>query len=257
VDVGPPVVADAQASELVEPGKRPLHDPPPPAQPTPVPGATHGEPRYDMPRPQPTPNRRRVVATIPKHAVRPLPRSPAFAAQRGNRIHQRQGFLRVIPVRAGQTNRERHAATVANQMTLAPALGSIGRIGTGLLAGIHRTHGATIDHCLRPINSAVARQPIEYREVDEIPHTGQLPVAQASPARHPRTAAQFLRQHLPRDSAAKDKENAGQTRTIRYARPSTFWPAGWNRQERFDKIPQRIGKLRDGHGRPEYRAASG
>ena len=26
-----------------------------------------------------------------------------------NRIHQRQGLLRVIPVRAGQANRERHA----------------------------------------------------------------------------------------------------------------------------------------------------
>jgi hypothetical protein len=60
-----------------------------------VPGATHGEPRHDMSRPQPTPNRRRVVATIAKHTVRPLPRSPAFAAQRGNRIHQRQGFFSV------------------------------------------------------------------------------------------------------------------------------------------------------------------
>jgi transposase len=37
--------------------------------------------RHDMPRPQPTPNRRRIVAAIPKHAVRSLPRSPAFAVQ--------------------------------------------------------------------------------------------------------------------------------------------------------------------------------
>src|SRR6266850_2767526 len=48
MDVGPLVVTDAQASELVEPGKRPLHDPPPPAQPTPVRGTTHSDPRYDM-----------------------------------------------------------------------------------------------------------------------------------------------------------------------------------------------------------------
>jgi hypothetical protein len=137
----PLVIPNAETAKLIQPGKRPLHDPPPPAQPTPVRGTTHGEPRHDMPRPQPTPNRRRVVATIPKHTVRPLPRSPAFAVQRGNRIYQRQGFLRVVPVRAGQTNRERHAAPVANQMTLAPALGSIGGIGTGLLSGIHRAHG--------------------------------------------------------------------------------------------------------------------
>jgi hypothetical protein len=76
-------------------------------------------------------------------------------------------------------------------------------------------------------------------------------------SRHPRTAAQFLRQHLPRDAAAKDKENAGQTRTIRYARPSAFGSTGWNRQERFDKVPQRIGEQRDSHSRPEYRPAYG
>jgi hypothetical protein len=34
-----------------------------------------------------------------------VPRSPALAVQRGNRIDQRQGFLRVVPVRAGQANR--------------------------------------------------------------------------------------------------------------------------------------------------------
>src|SRR5437016_1876406 len=92
VVVGPLVITDAQASELVEPRKRPFHVPPPPAQLTPVRGTTHGDPRYDMPRPQPTTNRRSVVAAIPEHRVRPLPGPPAFAVQRRNRIHQRQGF---------------------------------------------------------------------------------------------------------------------------------------------------------------------
>ena len=77
VDVGPLVIPHAQTAKLIEPGKRPLHDPPPPAQSTPVRGATHGEPRHDMPRAQSAPNRRRVVAAIPEHTVRPLPRSPA------------------------------------------------------------------------------------------------------------------------------------------------------------------------------------
>jgi hypothetical protein len=74
VDVGPLVIPHAQTAKLIEPGKRPLHDPPPPAQSTPVRGATPGEPRYDMPRPQSAPNRRRVVAAIPEHTIRPLPR---------------------------------------------------------------------------------------------------------------------------------------------------------------------------------------
>src|ERR1022692_4267199 len=55
VDVGPLVIPHAQTAKLIEPGKRPLHDPPPPAQSTPVRGATHGEPRQDMHRAQSAP----------------------------------------------------------------------------------------------------------------------------------------------------------------------------------------------------------
>jgi hypothetical protein len=96
VDVGPLVIPDAEAAKLIQPGKRPLHDPPPPAQPTPVRGTTHSDPRDDMPCPQPTTNRRSVVAAIPEHTLRPLLGSPAFAGQPRNRIHQRQGFLLVV-----------------------------------------------------------------------------------------------------------------------------------------------------------------
>ena len=158
VDVGPLVIPHAQTAKLIEPGKRPLHDPPPPAQSTPVRRATHGEPRHDMPRAQSAPNRRRVVAAIPEHTVRPLPRSPPFAVQRRNRIDQRQGFLRVVPVRAGQANRERHAPPVSNQMALAPALGPIGGIRTGLVPAVHRADGTTVHDCPRPINLVGASQ---------------------------------------------------------------------------------------------------
>lgn len=164
--------------------------------------------------PETAPNRRRVVAAIPEHAVGPLPRPPACAVQRGNRIHQRQGFLRVVPVRAGQANRERHAPPVADQMALAPALGPVGGIRTGLVTAVHRADGTTVHDRPRPIDPVVTREPIEEREVDQISHARLLPVAQTSPARHPRSAAEFLREHLPRNAAAKDKENAGETRAI-------------------------------------------
>jgi hypothetical protein len=74
-----------------------------------------------------------------------------------------------------------------------------------------------------------------------------LPVAQSPPARHSRSTPEFLREHLP-----KDKENAGETRAIRDARPSAFWPTVWSWQERFDKIPQRIWKQRSGHTYSRY-----
>jgi hypothetical protein len=89
--------------------------------------------------------------------------------------------------------------------------------------------------------------------VHQIPNAGPLPIAQPPPARHPRSASEFLRQHLPRNATAKDEQDAGQTRTIRNTRPSAFrsrWRTG---KKRFDQIPQPIWKER-GHTRPRYRA---
>ena len=90
--------------------------------------------------------------------------------------------------------------------------------------------------------------------MDQIPHARALAIAQAPPARHPRSASEFLREHLPRNAAAKDEENAGQARAIRHARSATLWPSWKNRQKRFDKIPQRIWKQRGGHAPSRYLA---
>ena len=106
----------------------------------------------------------------------------------------------------------RHAPPVANQMALAPALGPIGGIRTGLVPAVHRTDGTTVHDCPRPINLVGASEPVQERKVDQIPHARLLPVAHAPPARHSRFTPEFLREHLPGDAAAKDKENAGQTR---------------------------------------------
>ena len=65
-------------------------------------GAPHGQHGLDVTNPKPAPNAGRVVAAIPKHTVRPLSRSHPFGMQIGNRIHHRQGFLRVVPVCGGQ-----------------------------------------------------------------------------------------------------------------------------------------------------------
>jgi ribosomal protein L35AE/L33A len=52
-----------------------------------------------------------------------------------------------------------------------------------------------------------------------------------------RPAAQFVWQHLPRDAAAEHEKNAGETRAIRDARPSTARSSPLIGQERFDEIP--------------------
>jgi hypothetical protein len=52
----------------------------------------------------------------------------------------------------------------------------------------------------------------------------------------------------------EDKENAGETRSIRNAWSSTLRSWWWNRKEGFDEIPERVRKQRGGHSRPGYRA---
>jgi hypothetical protein len=215
-------------------------------------GAAHGQRGRDVTSSKTPPNGDRVVAAIPQHTVWPLSRSSPFAVQWGNRIDQRQGFLRVVPIRAGQTHGVRHASPVANQMTLAAALGPIGRVRTGLVPTMHLADGTTVNDRTRPINLVVAREPIQQRKVDEIPYARPVPIPQAPPARHPRSASEFLREHVPGNAAAENKQNARKTRAIGDARPSAFRPTRWSGQERFDNIPQRIGKQRGGHTRSHY-----
>ena len=234
MDVGPFVVADAEASKLIEPGKRPPHDPAPPAEATPVRRAALRDKRENPTGSQSVADRRRVVAAITEHAGWTTARSASFALQWGNRIDQGQGFLRVVPIRAGQAHGERDALSITDQMPFASTLGAVGRIGTRLRAAMHRAHRATIDHRPRPIDLILSSEPIQQREVNEIPHARSLPIAQAAPTRHPRTALEFLREHLPRDAAAEDEQNAGQTRAIRNARPSALRPTWCSGQERFD-----------------------
>ena len=90
--------------------------------------------------------------------------------------------------------------------------------------------------------------------MDQIPDACLLPVTHQMPARHPRSAPEFLREHLSWDATAMDEDNAGQTRAIRDARPSAFWSAWWGWQKRFDKIPQRIWKQHGGHVCSRYLA---
>jgi len=102
VDVGPFVVADAEASEFIEPGKRPLHDPAPPAEATPVRRAALRDKRENPTGSQSVADRRRIVAAIPEHTVRPLsgsPRSPCSGGIASTNARASCESLRFAPVR--------------------------------------------------------------------------------------------------------------------------------------------------------------
>src|SRR4029450_12525817 len=246
VDVGPLVVADTEASKLIEPGKCPLDDPAPSSQTAAVLGAAHRRQRQDAASSQPGSDCLCIVAAVSHHTIWATPRPSPLALEWQNRIHQRQCLLRVVSVGAGQANRERHAPPVADQMALAPALAPTRGIWTGLAPAVDGADGTTVHDRPRPINLAGARVPVQQRKVHQIPNAGPLPIAQAPPARHPPPAPEFLRAHLPRNAAPKDEDDARQARAIRNAWSATLWPSWKNRQEGFDKIPQPIWKQRRG-----------
>src|SRR5262245_24249155 len=106
-----------------------------------------------------------------------MPWPSTFTLEWRNRVHQRQGFLRVIPVGTGQPDREWHASRVTNQMTLAPSLGAIRRIWTRLRTAVHRAGRAAVNNRSGPIDVAFAGEPIQERNVHQIPNSSRLPVA--------------------------------------------------------------------------------
>src|SRR4030095_3167228 len=128
-----------------------------------------------------------------------------------------------------------------------PALAAYRGIGPGRSPPVARAEGTPVHDRPRPINLVGACEPVQQCKVHQIPNARPLPIAQAPPARHPRPAPEFLREHLPGNAAEKGEDDARQARAIRNAWSATLWPSWKNRQEGFDKIPERIWKQRPGH----------
>jgi len=82
------------------------------------------------------------------------------------------------------------------------------------LTRTHSANGGGVDDAARPINPVGRAQAGEQHLRQRVPDARLLPGPQASPATHTRAAAHFLRQHLPRDAALQDKQDAGQNRSI-------------------------------------------
>ena len=112
----------------------------------------------------------------------------------------------------------------------------------------NRSDRTAVHNGPRPVNLPIARQPIQQREVDQLPDARLLPVTQPPPASHARAAAQFLWQHLPRYSAAEHEENSRQTSAVWQTRSATLGSTQGGWQQRLNQIPQSVGKRRSTHG---------
>jgi len=82
------------------------------------------------------------------------------------------------------------------------------------LTRTHSTNGGRIDDATGPIDPVGRAQASQQHLMQPVPDTGLLPGTQAPPATHARAAAHFLGQHLPRDAALQDEQDAGQNRSI-------------------------------------------
>ena len=61
-----------------------------------------------------------------------MARSPSFTLQGWDGINQCEGLLRIVTISAGELNGQRDSPSVANQMTFAAELGTVGRIRSRL-----------------------------------------------------------------------------------------------------------------------------
>jgi len=132
MNVRPLFVAHAQSPELIEPRERPLHDPAPSAQATPMFRFASRKRRDDASVTQTLPDRLGIITTVAQHAVRSMARASVLSLQGRDRINQRERLLRVVAVGSGELDGQRDAASVANHMALAAELRSVGRVGTCL-----------------------------------------------------------------------------------------------------------------------------
>ena len=104
----------------------------------------------------------------------------------------------------------------------------------------HRRGPPAWNNCSRPpATSQFGRRVRANPAAQSASDPKRPPVANRAGAasRHPRPAPEFLREHLPRNAAAKDEDDACQARAIRNAWSATLWPLWKNRQEGFDKVP--------------------
>jgi hypothetical protein len=127
LDVCASLVAGAQALERVEPGEGSFDDPADLAQPGGVRDAAAGDARDDAALAQEPAVLVEVIAAGGEQLVGLAPRPPAPAADRGDRVEQREQLGDVVAVPAGQRDRERDAVGADDQVVPGAGMTAVDR----------------------------------------------------------------------------------------------------------------------------------
>lgn len=124
-------IANAQATELMQPGERAFHDPAMDPQATAMRGETPGQHRPDMQMPQPDPMGMGVVGTVALQTLGTATGATPFASHRRDGLHQRLELGNIIPVCTGQTDCQGNPLGIRQEMVFAAWFGFVRGIPTG------------------------------------------------------------------------------------------------------------------------------
>ncbi len=130
MDVGSPFPANPQASEAVQPREGPLHDPAIGAQSRAMPGSAAGDRRHDAASADLVTVNVVIVTPVGEQVVGLAAGAADPAADRWDRVEQRQQLSDIVAVAASQQERERSALPVSDQMMSRAGPSPVDRRGT-------------------------------------------------------------------------------------------------------------------------------
>ena len=129
MDIGTPLIANSQPTELVQPSQGPLYHPTIGSQSTTVLGIALAQDRLNPQRPQRLPVRLRVISSVSLNLLRSPTRAASPAPNWWNGLHHGQQLGHVVAISPRQDGGQRDSLGIGNQVMFAPQLASVSGIG--------------------------------------------------------------------------------------------------------------------------------
>jgi hypothetical protein len=127
-------IADTQATKLMKPADRPLHDPAVPSQPLTALDPSARDPGHDPALAQPSPVSPGIIAFVGMQLLRTPARSSALLPDRRDRIDQGHQLGALVDVCRRDEDRERMALPIHQNVIFGAWLAPIGRVFAGFSA---------------------------------------------------------------------------------------------------------------------------